>query len=47
MHTVQYMGGVGLTPLEAILCGTSVIVTEECREVVKKANCGYLVKHGV
>ncbi|RJS76368.1 glycosyltransferase [Methanophagales archaeon] len=46
VHTVQYMGGVGLTPLEAILCGTPIIVTEECGEVVKEANCGYLVKYG-
>jgi glycosyltransferase involved in cell wall biosynthesis len=46
MHTVRYMGGVGLTPLEAILCDTPVIVTEECGEVVKEANCGYLVKYG-
>lgn len=43
VHTVQYMGGVGLTPLEAILCNTPVIVTEECGEVIKEANCGYLV----
>lgn len=46
VHTVLYMGGVGLTPLEAILCGTPVIVTEGCGEVIKGANCGYLVKYG-
>jgi glycosyltransferase involved in cell wall biosynthesis len=46
MHTVMYMGGVGLTPLEAILCDTPVIVTEECGEVVKEVNCGYIVKYG-
>ncbi|HII94941.1 MAG TPA: glycosyltransferase [Candidatus Methanofastidiosum sp.] len=46
VHTVRYMGGVGLTPLEAILCNTPVIVTEECGEVIKEANCGYLVKYG-
>jgi len=39
------MGGVGLTPLEAILSSAPVIVTEECREVVKEANCGYSGKY--
>ena len=48
VHTVQYgsMGGVGLAPLEAILCNTPVIVTEECGEVIKEANAGYLVEYG-
>lgn len=46
VHAVAYMGGVGLTPLEAILCNTPVIVTEGCGEVIKEANCGYLVKYG-
>ena len=46
VHTVRYMGGVGLTPLEAILCGTPVIVSAECGEVIKEANCGYLVEYG-
>jgi len=46
VHTVRYMGGVGLAPLEAILCNTSVVVTEECGEIIKEANCGYLVKYG-
>ncbi|CAD6491077.1 MAG: D-inositol-3-phosphate glycosyltransferase [Candidatus Argoarchaeum ethanivorans] len=46
VHTVRYMGGVGLTPLEAILSGTPVIVTDECGEVIKEANAGYLVKYG-
>jgi len=46
IHTVKYMGGVGIAPLEAILCGTPVIVTDECGEVIKKASCGYLVKYG-
>jgi glycosyltransferase involved in cell wall biosynthesis len=46
MHTVRYMGGVGLAPLEAILCDTPVIVTEECGEVVKEVNCGYIVIYG-
>jgi glycosyltransferase involved in cell wall biosynthesis len=46
VHTVIYMGGVGITPLEAILCGTPVIVTEQCGEVIKEAECGYLVNYG-
>lgn len=46
VHTVLYMGGVGITPLEAILCNIPVIVTDECGELVKEANCGYLVKYG-
>jgi glycosyltransferase involved in cell wall biosynthesis len=46
VHTVRYMGGVGLTPLEAILSGTPVIVTDECGEVIKEMNAGYLVKYG-
>jgi len=46
VHTVRYMGGVALTPLEAILCGTPVIVTKECGEIIKKANCGCFVKYG-
>jgi glycosyltransferase involved in cell wall biosynthesis len=46
IHTPVYMGGVGLTPLEAILCGTPVIVDDACGEVIKLAKCGYLVKYG-
>lgn len=46
IHAVGYMGGVGLTPLEAILCDTPVIVTEECGEVIKEADCGYFVEYG-
>lgn len=46
IHTVSYMGGVGIAPLEAILCGTPVIVTNECGEVIKEALCGYIVKYG-
>jgi glycosyltransferase involved in cell wall biosynthesis len=42
---VKYMGGVGLTPLEAILCGTPAIVTDECGEIFKKANAGCLVRY--
>jgi len=46
VHPVLYMGGVGIAPLEAILCNTPVIVTEECGEIIKQANCGYFVKYG-
>jgi glycosyltransferase involved in cell wall biosynthesis len=46
VHPVRYMGGVGLTPLEAILCGTPIIVTDECGEVVRDANCGCFVEYG-
>ncbi len=46
VHAVRYMGGVGLTPLEAILSNTPVIVTEECGEIIKEADAGYIVKYG-
>lgn len=38
----------GLVPFEAIMCGTPIIVTDGCGcgEIVKEANCGYLVKYG-
>ena len=38
----------GLVPFEAIMCGTPVIVTDDCGcgELVRDANCGYLVKYG-
>jgi glycosyltransferase involved in cell wall biosynthesis len=38
----------GLVPFEAILCGTPVIVTDDCGcgEIVKEANCGLIVKFG-
>ncbi len=38
----------GLVPFEAIMCGTPVIVTDDCGcgEIVKDAECGYLVKFG-
>jgi glycosyltransferase involved in cell wall biosynthesis len=38
----------GLVPFEAIMCETPVIVTDDCGcgEVIKEANCGYLVKFG-
>lgn len=46
VHTVKYMGGVGLTPLEAIMCGTPVVVTKECGEIIQEADCGYIVEYG-
>ncbi len=38
----------GLVPFEALLCGTPVIVTDDCGcgEIVEKAECGYLVRYG-
>ena len=38
----------GLVPFEAIMCGTPIIVTDDCGcgELVREANCGYLVKYG-
>jgi glycosyltransferase involved in cell wall biosynthesis len=38
----------GLVPFEALLCGTPVIVTDGCGcgELVKEAECGYLVHYG-
>jgi glycosyltransferase involved in cell wall biosynthesis len=38
----------GLVPFEAVMCGTPVVVADDCGcgELVRKANCGYLVKHG-
>lgn len=46
VHVVKYMGGVGLAPLESILCGTPVIVTDECGEIIKEARCGCIVPFG-
>lgn len=46
IHAVQYMGGVALIPLEAILCETPVIVTEGCGEIIKDINSGYFVEYG-
>lgn len=46
LHPVLFMGGVGLIPLEAILCKTPVIVTKECGEIIEKCGCGYIVKYG-
>lgn len=38
----------GLVPFEAIMCGTPVIVSDDCGcgEFVKDINCGYLVRYG-
>jgi glycosyltransferase involved in cell wall biosynthesis len=38
----------GLVPFEAILCGTPVIVTDDCgcSKLIEVANCGQLVKYG-
>jgi glycosyltransferase involved in cell wall biosynthesis len=38
----------GLVPFEALLCGTPVIVTDDCGcgEIIKEAGCGYLVHYG-
>jgi len=46
VHTVIYMGGVGLAPLEAILCGSLVVVTPECGEIIIQYKCGYVVQYG-
>ncbi|WFN37400.1 glycosyltransferase family 4 protein [Methanomicrobium antiquum] len=38
----------GLVPFEAVLCGTPVIVTDGCGcgEIVKEAECGYIIPYG-
>jgi glycosyltransferase involved in cell wall biosynthesis len=38
----------GLVPFEALLCGTPVIVTDDCGcgEFIKEAGCGHLVRYG-
>jgi glycosyltransferase involved in cell wall biosynthesis len=38
----------GLVPLESLMCGTPVIVTDNCgcAEIIKKSESGYLVKYG-
>jgi glycosyltransferase involved in cell wall biosynthesis len=38
----------GLVPFEALMCGTPVIVSDDsgCGEIVKRVNCGLLVKFG-
>lgn len=46
IHTVSYMGGVGLLPLEATLCGVPVIATIACGEVMRNGGFGHLVEYG-
>ncbi|MGB2727285.1 MAG: glycosyltransferase family 4 protein [Halobacteriota archaeon] len=38
----------GLVPFKAMMCGTPIIVTDDCGcgELVREVNCGYLVKYG-
>jgi glycosyltransferase involved in cell wall biosynthesis len=38
----------GLVPFEAIMCGTPVIVADDCGcgEIIREADCGYLVTFG-
>jgi glycosyltransferase involved in cell wall biosynthesis len=43
VHVVRYMGGVGIAPLEALLCEVPVVVTDECGEVIRKADIGHIV----
>ena len=45
------MSSIGVSPtvpFEALLCGTPVIVTDDCGygEIIKEAECGYLVHYG-
>lgn len=44
VHTVRYMGGVGITPLEALLCEVPIVVSPECGELVAKFDLGHVVK---
>ena len=46
VHTALYMGGVGLAPLEVILCRSPVVVTPECGEIIIQSNSGYIVQYG-
>jgi glycosyltransferase involved in cell wall biosynthesis len=46
VHSVRYMGGVGLAPIEAVLAGTPIVVSEGCGELILDINCGYLVEFG-
>jgi len=46
VNAAKYMGGVGITPLEAVLSGTPIIVTEECGEIVRDGEFGVFVKYG-
>lgn len=38
----------GLVPFEAIMCDTPIVITNSCgcSELIKEADCGYLVKYG-
>ena len=38
----------GLVPFEAVMCGTPIIVTDDCGcgDLVRDANCGHLIKYG-
>ena len=45
-HTVRYMGGVGLAPLEATMCGAPIVITRECGETASKGGFGYIVPFG-
>jgi glycosyltransferase involved in cell wall biosynthesis len=46
VHTARYMGGVGLVPLEAILCEKPVIVTTACGELIGDEGWGYVIEFG-
>lgn len=46
VHTARYMGGVGIVPLEAILCGKPVIVTKACGELIQDEGWGYVLDFG-
>jgi glycosyltransferase involved in cell wall biosynthesis len=45
VHVVRYMGGVGIAPLEALLCEVPVIVTDECGEVIRMGDLGHIVNY--
>ena len=46
VNVAAYMGGVALTPLEATMCNTPVVISRECGEVIEQADCGYIVDYG-
>ena len=46
-----WLSGIGVSsavPFEVLLSGTPVIVTDDCGcgEIIKEAECGYLVRYG-
>jgi glycosyltransferase involved in cell wall biosynthesis len=43
VHPVKYMGGVGISPLEALMCETPVVVTKECAEIIEESDSGYIL----